>query len=123
MVLVGNPIDKQERLMSKISLKVVGFKEEMARVEREVKRLANNDIESRIDLADQTLKQVTPVDTGEARRGWRTRKFRDANDGLIDAVIENKVKHISYLNNGHSKQAPKYFIEQVLMKIGLITPR
>jgi hypothetical protein len=33
----------------------------------------------------------------------------------------NEVDHIGPLNNGHSKQAPKLFIEQVLSTIGLIT--
>jgi len=108
--------------MTQISLEVVNFKQEMDRIEREVVRLANADIEQRIDFASANLITVTPVDTGEARKGWRTQKVKTSRGRLLSATIINDVEHISYLNNGHSKQAPKYFIEQVLMKIGILTP-
>lgn len=107
--------------MSKISLEVVNFKEELERVEREVKALANSEIEARIEYATETLRIVTPVDTGEARSGWENEN-RTGLDGYTESYISNEVDHIVYLNNGHSKQAPKYFIEQVLTKIGLLTP-
>lgn len=50
----------------KANVKVINFAQEMARVKREVKRLGNSKIEDKIDYATATLKQVTPVDTGEA---------------------------------------------------------
>ena len=106
---------------TKISLEVVNFEQEMKRVREEVERLANMEIEERIDFATETLKVVTPVDTGKARRGWRN-EIRKDYDGFVDGEIINEVEYIEYLNNGHSKQAPKYFIEQVLMTIGIITP-
>lgn len=105
-----------------ISLDKVNFKAEMERVEREVLDIAEADIEGRMDYAVDTLKVVTPVDTGEARQGWRDLKVFRKGRKLVDGFIKNDVEHISALNNGHSKQAPKYFIEQVLSKIGLITP-
>jgi hypothetical protein len=54
----------------------------------------------------QALKDNTPVDTGEARDGWYLDK---------DGNIVNEVEHIEALNDGHSKQAPEYFIEKTLL--------
>jgi len=107
--------------MNKISLDIVNFKQELERVEREVREQANMSLEQRIDYATETLRVVTPVDTGKARSGWKSRKRKNSSL-FVEGVIENPVEYISVLNQGHSKQAPRYFIEQVLMKIGLITP-
>jgi len=104
-----------------VSRELVNFKQELKRIEEEVKALGNIEIEKRIDYAVDNLRVVTPVDTGEARSGWVSRKYKDS-DKLIEALIINEVEHISVLNNGHSKQAPRYFIEQVLTKIGILTP-
>jgi len=103
-----------------VSLKVVGFEKEMRRVRREAEKLANNEIAAKVDLATKTLREVTPVDTGKARSGWNTYTVKEM-DGTNGAVIENKVPYIGKLNKGHSQQAPKYFIEQVLSTVGVIT--
>lgn len=105
----------------KVSLDIVDFKKEMKRVEQEVLELGNIEIEERVDYATETLRQVTPVDTGKARSGWYNEKYKDYA-GNSEASIINEVDYIDVLNNGHSKQAPKYFIEQVLIKIGILTP-
>ena len=106
---------------SKISLEVVNFRDEMQRIENEVFRLGNIDIAERMDYATDQLRRVTPVDTGRARRGWYNKKIRKHRQ-LIDGFIVNDVEYISELNKGTSKQAPKYFIEQVLVKIGILIP-
>ena len=104
-----------------VNIDVVNFQKEMKRVEEEIKQLANMEIDKRIDYSVETLRTVTPVDTGEARAGWKSRKIYD-NYGFAGGSILNPVEHIVYLNNGSSRQAPKYFIEQVLYKIGVLTP-
>lgn len=119
-LLVGE-IKKMAKTGNKISLEIVNFRKELARVEQEVKRLANVEIEDRVEFATDTLKIVTPVDTGKARSGWYNSKVKEL-DGYDGSIIVNDVEYISDLNNGHSKQAPKYFIEQVLLTIGIITP-
>ena len=59
------------------------------------------------------LKQATPVDTGKARDGWMmTLTKADL------AYITNEVEYIGILNQGHSKQAPAYFVEQVVHRLG-----
>lgn len=106
---------------NRISLEVVNFKQELKRIEEEVYLLANQEISDRIDYATEQLRIVTPVDTGKARSGWYNEKTLEL-DGTDGGFIINEVEYIDVLNNGHSKQAPKYFIEQVLIQIGLITP-
>jgi hypothetical protein len=51
------------------------------------------------------LKEATPIDTGEARQGWR----------IEGKKIVNEVEHIEFLNNGSSQQAPAYFVEKTVM--------
>lgn len=99
-----------------ISLDVVNFKQEIQRIQKEAEEIAKEGVGEQAKYATEQLRVVTPVDTGEARSGWRLEDERNA------FLIINDVEHIVYLNNGHSQQAPKYFIEQVLSTIGLITP-
>ena len=61
------------------------------------------------------LRSATPIDTGEAKGGWELESPLSIDDV---AYIENKVEHIVHLNQGHSQQAPSYFVEQTLMKLG-----
>ncbi len=62
-----------------------------------------------VDLANETLgilREVTPVDTGAARAGWRI------EPGAAGAVsVRNDEEHVRYLNEGSSKQAPAGFVE------------
>jgi hypothetical protein len=105
-----------------VSLEVVNFKQEMDRIEKEFKALANKDIEALIKYGTNQLKIVTPVDTGEARLGWFEEIERNRYSGFSGGYIINEVEHITALNQGHSQQAPRYFIEQVLTTVGVITP-
>lgn len=89
----------------------------------------------------------TPVDTGRARGNWQVSigQPRGGETGLLDKggnaaiasgsaiiaaqrafqtiVIENNVPYITRLNDGHSKQAPKLYVETVLAGLGLGTGR
>jgi hypothetical protein len=62
------------------------------------------------------LSAATPVDTGEASRGWHV-----VNDGK-HSFVQNKVDHIVQLNEGHSKQAGAHFIEQTVLSISGVIP-
>jgi hypothetical protein len=104
-----------------ISFEVVDFEEEMRRIEEEVVEGISYDINERIDYAVEQLRIVTPVDTGEARSGWEVKHVDPHSINQVTGELINEVDHIGPLNNGHSKQAPKLFIEQVLSTIGLIT--
>lgn len=104
-----------------VNIEIVNFKKELKRVEEEINRLGNIEIEERLDYSLNTLQIVTPVDTGKARAGWKLTKLKN-KEKLVEGILENPVDYISELNKGHSRQAPRYFIEQVLSKIGLLTP-
>jgi hypothetical protein len=58
------------------------------------------------------LAEATPVDTGEAQKGWEIQG---------DKII-NKVEHIANLNEGTSKQAPSHFIEATLLAEPGVSP-
>jgi len=104
-----------------VSLDVVNFKEELDRIEKEMAVLANEDIDYLVKYGTEQLRVVTPVDTGKARAGWDFElNFKDTK-GYRTSRIFNEVEYIDVLNTGHSQQAPKYFIEQTLSRIGLIT--
>lgn len=102
-----------------INLDVVDFNKEINRIEREVENLALETIHDRLDYAKDQLVIVTPVDTGKARSGWGVIKSKTIFGSQVGEIFNN-VEYISYLNNGHSKQAPEFFIEKVLLKVGLI---
>jgi len=58
------------------------------------------------------LKLATPVDTGEARDGWK----------INGTSLENAVEHIEALNDGSSPQAEKKFVERTLLGIAGVEP-
>ena len=58
------------------------------------------------------LADATPVDTGEARDGWRK----------TPKGVENPVEHIKPLNEGSSKQAPSHFIERTVLAHRGVSP-
>lgn len=109
--------------VDKFSLKVVNFKETMRDIEEEVLEKGTMGLHEKMDFATEALRRVTPVDTGKARKGWYNKKdtafFSKHPRG---GEIINPVEYVPELNNGHSKQAPKFFIEQVLMTVGLLKP-
>ena len=108
--------------MTKISLEIVNFEQEMRRIEEEVASLANAEIKELIEYGTQQLRVVTPVDTGMARSGWEHSFELGPRAKILGGTIFNEVEYIDILNRGHSQQAPQYFIEQTLSTIGLITP-
>jgi hypothetical protein len=66
----------------------------------------SNDVDQMVrqvstDLLD-TIKQITPVRSGRAKRGWRLRK-----QGKLNYEVANRVPYISRLDEGYSKQAPR----------------
>jgi hypothetical protein len=63
---------------------------------KDIDKMSKNMISDIMDDVKDVAKKETPVDTGQAQRGWK-RKKQD---------VLNNVEHITYLEDGHSKQAP-----------------
>lgn len=105
---------------------------------------AETDAKSKLEVEKlvSKLKAATPIDTGYARSRWQIREvsylmskltpslgkgtarfnvtFGKYSIPLVSAnyVIENDAPYIAYLNQGYSKQAPPYFIEQTILFSG-----
>jgi len=59
----------------------------------------------------EIAKSKTPIDKGQARRGWRVEpSFRQRS-------IVNRVPHIEALEQGHSKQAPNGILGPTIREI------
>lgn len=63
--------------------------------------------------AQRDLILATPVDTGTARRGWQA---TTPSKPFEPGVVENNIEYIGALNDGHSKQAPANFVENIVAR-------
>ena len=79
---------------------------------REIELAAAEQVEKKREELVAKLRAATPVDTGEARAGWK----------IVGSAIVNDVDHISNLNEGTSKQAPARFIERTLLQEPGVVP-
>jgi hypothetical protein len=65
------------------------------------------------------LVKDTPIDTGQAQKGWKN--VSDMSDllgtGKTKVVIRNDVPYIQRLDEGHSSQAPKGYVEKVIKRV------
>ena len=95
-----------------IKIEVKGIKGEIARQRKERNKIAKREVYKKGVLMRADLAAATPVDTGEARAGWKLIPFGDK------VIIKNDVPHINKLNEGTSKQAPEFFVERVALKYG-----
>lgn len=92
---------------------VSGVEKMIADITKQQKKLTEEAQKSQAQKLVQALKANTPVDTGEARDGWRIDEKGD---------IANDVEHIAALNNGHSQQAPAHFVEKTVLAFPSIQP-
>lgn len=95
-----------------MKITIAGIKEEF----RRLNKLADKEEAALLAIASKqmvvALAENTPVDTGKAQAGWKSREEGD------HVIIENDVEYIESLNSGHSKQAPAFFVEQTLSRFG-----
>ena len=110
-------------------------------IEVEMEKLVNLEARKLSISLLRGLTKVTPVDTGRARGNWfvgmstpnrtidQNRKSTEAiSDGLSvinkatatdypSIVISNNLPYIEKLNDGHSGQAPKKFVESEISRV------
>ena len=74
---------------------------------KDIHKRSKNFISAVMDDVKRVAQDETPVDTGQARRGWR-RKGQD---------VLNNVEYITHLEDGHSKQAPSGIARPTIKEI------
>jgi len=94
-----------------IKMHLKGVDETFKELEKEQQKIISKELDTVTDTMVKELREATPVDTGHARDSWSKQK-KSAN--LIS--IKNDASYIKRLNAGSSKQAPSYFIEDVVLK-------
>ena len=113
-----NGTQKLNEVTMSISVKV-NFDKEINRIQEEAYSLAEATISERTAFTTEALRSVTPVDTGFAASRWKYKMIKI--NGELVGKIDNDAPYIGILNAGHSKQAPPFFIEQVLLTIGEVS--
>lgn len=84
----------------------------MLKVKVSFKSSVQKDLDKKLKLLEESLRENTPVDTGRARDGWHI-----ANGNLV-----NPVEYIDRLNEGSSTQAPAHFVEKTLLSHQGVNP-
>jgi hypothetical protein len=95
-----------------INLKVKGIDAIKSMIDAEAAKVIEKNFKEVNKRMLAELKQVTPVDKGLAQASWEIAEF------MSKAEIRNTVPYIQKLNQGHSQQAPAYFIEKTALKYG-----
>tara|TARA_R100000951_G_scaffold113374_3_gene115249 strand:- start:2988 stop:3365 length:378 start_codon:yes stop_codon:yes gene_type:complete len=118
----------------------MSFKESMS-IEDDMKGLINQETRAVSIILLTGLTFVTPVDTGRAKGNWfvgvnksnrDTEKERRLSQAIAEGnskigsarqldyptiVLSNNLPYIEKLNDGHSKQAPKKFVEAEIHRV------
>lgn len=108
-------------------------------VKAELEKEISDEMKKDALLIDRGVVLATPVDTGRARANWivslgdpvtttteeqgESVSFAQGQaeilkqKGFQRIIIQNNLPYIKKLNDGHSKQAPKKFIERVIEQV------
>jgi len=62
----------------------------------------------------EDIRENTPVDTGQARRGWELER---ANKTSRNAQVGNDVEHVKYLEFGTANIEPRRFIQRSIKQL------
>jgi len=89
-----------------LKIEVLGVSSAMNAVRRDVDRI----IDKVADTLLEDAKLFTPIDKGNARRGWKKQKANSKTE------IINRVPYIGALERGHSKQAPRGILTPTVQK-------
>jgi len=90
-----------------LKISVSGTTQVMRSLEREKENLMSTVAQDILGVA----RQKTPIDQGQARRGWRL------ESAFQQKRIVNRVPYIVRLEEGHSKQAPNGILGPTIREI------
>lgn len=85
----------------------ISGKFDVSKIIKDFNNKSDKFIKAVMDDVNEVAKRETPIDTGQARRGWR----RNKKD------VVNNVEYITELEDGHSKQAPSGIARPTLKEI------
>ena len=85
----------------------ISNKFDVSKIIKDFNKKSDEFIKEVMDDVNEVAKRETPIDTGQARRGWR----RNKKD------VVNNVEYITALEDGHSKQAPSGIARPTLREI------
>lgn len=89
---------KNDVIMKTNADKVIANFKKMTKVaENEGIAMVNDSMNKIVSLA----KPLTPIDTGDLRRGYRVMKARKLSTGRIVGIIYNTEKYFKYVEDGH----------------------
>lgn len=94
-------------------MKLLNIDSEFKRLDRELEVQVREMDRKRVGRLMADLVEATPIDTGFARSRWKMTPSKKGFD------ITNDAPYIFVLNNGHSKQAPRLFVEGVALRYGV----
>jgi hypothetical protein len=86
-------------------IKVKGIKSTLRKIDVEFSRFEKDNKSKILNSLINRLIEATPIDTGNAKENWK----------LESNKIINETEYISYLNEGSSQQAPRFFIEKTVL--------
>jgi len=93
-------------------IKLRNLEKTISKLKIDLDKEIENKKSTKINEVLNSLKDATPVDTGNARDNWKISK----------SSIINETEYISNLNEGSSQQAPSFFIERTVLSHKGISP-
>ena len=83
---------------------------------RQIAREIGHELDQYQQRLFTNLVRETPIDTGNAQKGWRNVKemISMVNTGRTGVVIRNDVPYIQRLDEGHSSQQPRPFVKRTI---------
>lgn len=88
----------------------VHFRSNIGQAGIDVSKRIDEYVENLEENIFQNVRSKTPLKDGGAQQGWEKKPKRKG------FRIENNVKYIGALNEGHSRQAPAKYIQRVIHK-------
>ncbi len=114
-----------------LKINLLGLGKLASKLSNMISNEANNIVKERVQALVIDLAYNTPKDTGYAASRWISHEnpyavvsYNIKAKGMLvplntkEYIVSNDTPYIIYLNRGHSKQAPPYFIESTILSHG-----
>lgn len=103
--------DKPAPTLGNAPFRLTGKMQTSPSLKNKLEKAINRKVSSVMSYANMSVKPLTPVDSGKARRSWSL-----TGKGKNSALV-NKVPYAKRLENGWSKQRPSGMLTQLISNI------